>query len=230
MKRLIALLLMVPLLLGARLFNDAATEYITNANAVVSGYPLTLVGWISTDDDAVASLMVQVGTSGTSDHSHQVVLSGGETNDPIRITSRTTSNGSAVTSTGTTINVWAHGAGVFNSATDRWAFVNGGSKVQNTTNLTPSGMNTTRIGASAQPSTYASGSIAEVAVWSVGLSDAEMVSLAKGASPLLVRPSALVSYWPVNGNASPEPDIVGGFNMTLNGTVKSAHTRIYHAD
>lgn len=35
------------------------------------------------------------------------------------------------------------------------------------------------------------------AIWDVALSDAEVALLSRGASPMLVRPEALVEYWPM---------------------------------
>jgi hypothetical protein len=58
------------------------------------------------------------------------------------------------------------------------------------------------------------GAIAEVAVWLVTLTTAEMVALSKGASPLKVRPADLYHYHPVWGG-SPEIDLVNP-SVTLN--------------
>lgn len=39
------------------------------------------------------------------------------------------------------------------------------------------------------------GDISEVGYWNVALTDADVAVLAKGVSPLLVRPEGLVAYW-----------------------------------
>ncbi|HUT30310.1 MAG TPA: hypothetical protein VMX13_11005 [Sedimentisphaerales bacterium] len=39
--------------------------------------------------------------------------------------------------------------------------------------------------------------LAEVAIWNTDLDDADAALLAKGASPLFVRPANLVRYWPL---------------------------------
>jgi len=67
------------------------------------------------------------------------------------------------------------------------------------------------------PNRQLNGLVSHTAVWDVGLSVNEIVSLANGHSPLKVRRSNLVSYAPLNGQ-SPEPDIVGGLNLTVNGS------------
>jgi len=71
------------------------------------------------------------------------------------------------------------------------------------------------------------GSIAEVGVWDTDLTTAEMASLGKGFSPLLIRPSALIFYAPLIGKASPELDIVGGLAGTLTGTSTDSHPRVF---
>lgn len=60
------------------------------------------------------------------------------------------------------------------------------------------------------------GKIAEVGFWNVSLSAAELLALAKGVSPRRIRPDALLGYWPVYGQASPEAEIGGGgYNATV---------------
>lgn len=71
------------------------------------------------------------------------------------------------------------------------------------------------------------GKLAEVAIWDAALSDDEIASLAKGFSALLVRPQSLQGYWPIIGNASPEPDLRNGNNATLTGSPTAfPHPRI----
>lgn len=66
---------------------------------------------------------------------------------------------------------------------------------------------------------FINGRIAEVGVWNVALSAAEVASLSKRYSPRLIRPQSLVSHWPLMGNASPEPDAwKHKYDLTLNGT------------
>lgn len=67
------------------------------------------------------------------------------------------------------------------------------------------------------------GRLAEVGIWDVALSDAEIAALATGVSPLLIRPANLKGYWPVYGSGSPEADLSGnGNNATITGTLNAA--------
>ena len=98
-----------------------------------------------------------------------------------------------------TRNGYAHAAGTFTTNSLRTAYFNGGNKTSNTatqTTVTP-----TVIGIGAYRRTPLAskfiGPIAEVAGWSVVLSDEEIASLAKGFRPFRVRPQSLQFYLPL---------------------------------
>lgn len=69
---------------------------------------------------------------------------------------------------------------------------------------------------------FFNGRIAEAGIWDVVLTTGEIAQLAAGCSPLLIRPSALVSYVPISGAADPELDWMGGGGFTLSGTAAKA--------
>lgn len=62
------------------------------------------------------------------------------------------------------------------------------------------------------------GDISHVGVSSIALSENEIISASNGIN--LLQVGQWVSYWPLNGQ-SPEADIIGGHNMTVNGTAVS---------
>lgn len=66
------------------------------------------------------------------------------------------------------------------------------------------------------PSEYVSGVIADAAVWTAALTAGEIAGLARGARPFQIRRGSLVSYYPLTGIQSPEPDLSG---LANNGTV-----------
>jgi hypothetical protein len=67
------------------------------------------------------------------------------------------------------------------------------------------------------------GNIADVCLWDgVLLSALEIAQLAKGVRPSSIRPKNIVSWWPLDGIQSPEPDLSGNaYNGTLTGTAKA---------
>jgi hypothetical protein len=63
------------------------------------------------------------------------------------------------------------------------------------------------------------GRLADAAFWNAVLSAIEIAGLVRGIRPAVVRPQSLVAYLPLDGLASPEPDLSGNrFNGTLTGT------------
>lgn len=72
------------------------------------------------------------------------------------------------------------------------------------------------------------GDIGHCAIWDKGLSAGEIKSLFNGVSPLNIRPSNLLFYPPVNGQ-NPEYDVVGGLDLTVNGTTVVEEPPIPHS-
>lgn len=170
-----------------------------------------------------------LGVEGANDNRFSLYLDGASGGDPIIATTRTTSQSNASSTTGYSINTWQHACGVWVSNVDRRAYINGGSEGTNAVNRVPNGINATYIGglpAVTPPVLPMIGRIAEAGIWNVQLNASEIAALAKGVSPLRIRPNALVAYWPLFGVGSPEPDYSnGGFHLTLN----AAPAQVDHA-
>lgn len=212
----------------ARNFNGT-TQYLSSASAVLAATPFTMACWFLTSDVTTDPVLMSIGVTGSANNIHALQATGSLGGDPVRATSKVTAtSAAAATSTGYSANVWQHACGVWASATDRKAYVNGGSEGTNTTSRVPAGMNSTYIGASqgVSVSNFVTGRIAEAAIWNVALNTSEIAALAAGVSPLRIRPNALVTYWPLFGVGDPEPDRSnGGFHLTLN----AAPTQADHA-
>jgi hypothetical protein len=64
------------------------------------------------------------------------------------------------------------------------------------------------------------GGVAELAMWNTDINGPEIVNLAQGTRPWLVRPQNLCHYMPLDGIESPEPDLNrGGTTLKNNGTL-----------
>lgn len=70
------------------------------------------------------------------------------------------------------------------------------------------------------------GAYAECGIWNVTLTAAEAISLGQGLSPLSVRPSSLLAYWPLVGHSSPERELINRFEGVLTGTSLVDHPRV----
>lgn len=216
----------------ARLFDDASSQYLEIDSAVVGDEPLTLACWFNSDNVTARQTAIYVGDKASADkHYWCLVLQGSFAAKPVSaITRGAGGESAATTSTGYSANTWHHACAVFAANNDRAAFIDGGSKATNTGNQNVGTVDRTSLGrlGDATPSGYLSGLLAEAAIWNAALTDDEVALLAKGVSPLLVRPEALVAYWPLIGNYSPEIDRAGGFNLTVTGATKAAHPRIFY--
>lgn len=77
-------------------------------------------------------------------------------------------------------------------------------------------------------SLFGAGRMAEVAFYPGVLLDAgEITSLAKGASPRMVRTTAKPYYWPLIGRTSPELELFFGSTATVTGASQVDHPAIF---
>lgn len=187
----------------ALLFDNASTEYLQISSVLgLTGWSITISAWFYHDE---ATLQCAVNLADGGVDTKQINLHIENTHAVFATRVNGGSVGTATTSTTGTINTWGHACGVYASNTSMTAYLNGGGAVESTVNVTwPLGSTPrTAIGrrSIASPDLYFSGRLAEVAIWNVALDASEVAALAKGFSPLLIRPSALVAYWPLNRNS-----------------------------
>lgn len=175
---------------------DGSNDYILSTSVPTSSTPVTLACWFDADTAS--------GTEGL------VTITDSAGNNGVRMTTNTGKIRAVVEGAGnaewaeTTVsfsaNVWNHGCAVFSSSTSRTIYLNGGNAITDTVSRTPGTSTRFHIGASRNSSVtsgYFNGSIADVGVWNVALSAAEVASLAKGVSSLLIRPQNLIFYAPL---------------------------------
>ncbi len=125
-------------------------------------------------------------------------------------------------SVGYSTGVWEMGTGTWAGVADRRAFLNGGNKGTNTVSRTPTGLDRTSIGRFGDSTPLGSQQdvdVAEIAIWNIALSDAEVALLYDAApraySAFFVRPEALVHYWRCleNSITAGLTDVIGGLNL-----------------
>lgn len=221
----------------ARLFDDASSQYLTRASAVVTAEPLTMACWFLTDSLTQNQCMMSISYHDGGDNGDLfgLYLFGAVGGDPV--VAYAFDNGAssyAETSIAYSTGTWQHACAVFIANNNRAVYLNGGNKGTDNVQELVNNLDTTSIGANHRSSMtfarYTSGYLAECGIWNAALTDAEVAVLAEGYSPLLVRPQSLVSYWPLIGRTSPEIDPVGGSDLTLvNGPTVGAHTRVLYS-
>lgn len=140
--------------------------------------------------------------------------------------------GSAVSTTTVSAGTWHHFAAVFASNTSRTVYLDGAGKGTNATSVTDPSHNflTAALVLNGGPGALPfNGKLAELAIWSAALTDASAAALAAGVSPRFIGPSFLSFYAPLIGRASPEPDLIGGNDLTLvNSPANFAHPRMIY--
>ena len=203
---------------------NGTTQYLS-ASAPVTEVPLTLAAWFYPTASANGSL-VYVGLASTQDRIQISIRSD-------RFIQCYTQSGGvfpfAASSSQAPLNTWSHACGVVASNASRRIYLNGGNSTTNTTSLAPQdAFNSAQIfarTASGGVGTFFQGSIAEVGIWNVDLTAAEVSSLAKGMTCDKVRPQSLVFYAPLVRDLI---DQKGGLTITNNnGATVATHPRVY---
>jgi hypothetical protein len=209
-------------------FNGTNQYFSTLTGDLFADVPITMACWFITSNVTNNQGLLNICDNATGNQGIRLNAQGAVAGDPIRILSVGTATAAVDTTTGFSANTWTHACGVFSSTTSRTVYINGGSSATNTTSSSGTGEN--RLfqgvvrGASAFTN-YFTGSLAEVGVWNAALTADEVLSLAKGMSPSLIRPQSLTIYAPLVRDLI---DRKSGLTITNNGTATvSNHTRIY---
>lgn len=204
----------------ARAFTAASATALTTTSSPTSVYPCTMAIWcrptgaggtsqalfslkysVAADDRDHATLTRDVGAAGKFLH---------YISDYYGVAAYTQCAASYV------VGQWHHVCAVMTSTTSRAIFMDGGNKATNTVTVAAPGWD--RVSVGHVPETthyYGNADLAEAALWSIALTDADVALLGLGLSPLFVRPDALVFYAPLLGATSPEIELVGRRELAL---------------
>ena len=217
--------------------SDSGTDdYLNKSVAIFSGltYPLAFSAWVRPDDKGAQYAVASDSGSGAS---KQIRIGAGSAGKFI-MGMRGANAQSPSAHYDNSNTTWFHLVGAFIANNDQKLYVNGTLDQTNTTLADISDFADSDefyIGTGIMSGTDLAGrswegGIAEVAAYAADLSAGEIAALAKGFSPLMVRPSALVGYWPLGGPYAPTTiDPVGSNTLTANGGASAeAHPRIIY--
>ena len=219
-KRAIAIVLAL-CCLNARLLDDTTPDYLRVDSLPVTAAPFTICIWFNSDDSTINQLVVDIGDSTDGNH-HWRMSAIGLAGDKA-LTWRVRAGGApqqvaSTSPSGYTAGTWNHGCAVERGAADRSIFIDA-NEGTNTTSRVPAGADRITIGfRSFGVADPFSGSVAQVAIWNIGLSDQEIETVGNGFSPLRVNRAALVFLAPFNGTHSPETEIIGHRHLTIAGS------------
>lgn len=203
----------------ARSFNGT-TSYLRNANASTNASTMTMCGWVNVDSLASTATFMGMSAGGSANSHMRYLEVPSWSTTTLFAYSCLSADWASGTVGGFSTGTWHHIGGVWDGDASRTAYLNGTAGTTNTTSRAITSATDTVIGAyysAGSATNFMASSGCEFAIWDVALTAAEMTSLSKGFSPLLIRPANLVSYWPTYGRVSSEMDIVGGLTMTLTG-------------
>jgi len=197
----------------SRSFNGS-NQYFTQSSFLITAYPFSISLWAKSNSNSALQSPFSCADNGSSSLKIIIFHRGDVAGDPIEFYVQNGVTTFAQTTAGYTPGQWHHICAVGESSTSRAVYLDGGNKGTSTTSVSPyGGHNVTTIGVNGQ-SSYPhkfNGDIAEVAVWNAALTDADALSLAKGFSPLFIRPESLQTYWPLIRGHN---DRVGAYILT----------------
>lgn len=213
----------------AYLFNGTNQYLDVSTGDLFADLPITMACWFKASNTTANHGLLNISDNATGGQGIRLNAQGTAVGDPIRIVSVGTTTVIVETTTNYTANTWTHACGVFASSTSRTVYINGGNSASSTVSSTATGENRLFVGvtrAASSFSNFLSGDIAEVGIWNAALTSDEVLSLAKGFSPSLIRPQSLTIYAPM------VRDLLdfsrNRLTITNNNTATvSTHTRVY---
>ncbi len=161
-------------------FVAASSQYLTIASAIATVVPLSMVCRFNADDANTYYILMSICHYDGQDK-FALSIAGHVAGDPIQaVSTENATSKAAVTSTGFTASTPYTAAGIFTNNSSRSAYIDGGSKGNEITLNTPSGLDRTYIGAYALNgglSSYLKGKIIACCFYSIALSDAQVSAL-----------------------------------------------------
>jgi len=201
----------------------ATSDALYINQAVLTVLPITMAAWFYATNLTARHTIIAIEDKDTGDNRVlRLTANGAVAGDPLQAIHRgSTTFGIASSSSAYTENTWQHAVGVFAAANSRQIYLNGGNSGTDATGVgTITPLNRTIVGAwgftAGSFTNVMNGYIADISIWNVALTNAEVTILAKGFSPLLVRPQSLVFYIPLIRDN--DKDLIGGLSMTMNGS------------
>jgi hypothetical protein len=213
---------------------NGTTDFMLIASTLgFSDAPLSMsFHFVNANTTALMTPMCFSDGGGGSDH-HGIDYMGATANDPMRVISNDSGIALGFSSDDTSPLTGFIVIGSWNSTSSRvirymemsTGIFQGYSFSPNTTLVTPDALSEWNIGRfNAAVGRYVNGTLSHVAIWNVGLSADDALSLGKGFSPRRVRPQNLVFYAPIVRDIF---DWKGGATISVTGTTAGADTRAY---
>lgn len=203
---------------------NGTSQYMRHTGTqIVAGGQFTVCGWFYGPQQSAFKNVFVLGGSGFTPKV-SILVTGVS---PARVYCGYTGGYAAYPSTTCTINNWHHYAFWHDGSDFINCCVDGDWANRNTDGIaaTIGALQDLTMGEDGGGGDFFQGLLAHPAVWNTLLTQAQIEGLAgpfsggvqsgSGNNPQAVQAGNLVAYWPLVGTASPEPDIIGGFDLTL---------------
>lgn len=202
----------------ARAFNGS-TQYLESTSFPNATIPLTLAAWFRSTSTSTIQRVASWSTADGLSVASSIILgfpSAGNVCSQAYVQS--TSNAFGIAAGTFAANSWHHATAITVSGATR-CYLDGAVGADVSHAITTFS-DVTRFNVGRVPNVqYMSGRVCHVAVWSAALNAAEAAALAAGWSPLTIRRSALIAYYPLGGfDGDYDVDRVGGYNLTAVGS------------
>jgi hypothetical protein len=207
----------------------STSNYLTGDPPGANGRPFTFAAWAKVTDSTPSSRLTIINRN-SDDSSQSYYFLGLSTSGKVEA-QIIDFNNHALTATSTSTvsaGTWFHAAATFPNSGDVTVYLNGGSsnsvsgRFDGFNSIVNFGIGIFPHGVTRAEPFENSGAIAEVAMWGVILSNNELSMHAAGTPALYIQPQNLLGYWPLIGNRSVEPNLVGPEIMTMSGTLTEA--------
>ncbi len=200
---------------------DGTGDWLRNtATPVISGMPFSMACWFNPDNVTSRCCLMSIFDISGGFNQHSLYAGGTIAGDPVQAESQNfLTVFAANTVAGYRAGLWQHACGVWVSATDRRAYLNGSYKGTDANSVADPGatLDSITIGALGSNSLPMFGCIAYPAVWSVALSDAEVADLGAGAHPRTIQPANLLFFASLYDERNPQFDEIGPLQLDVAG-------------
>ena len=206
---------------------NGTNQRIEVSSAPVTDAPCTMSCWFNANNITASHGLITLTASANSSNYLTLYANGAAAGDPIQcIDSGPSAGGTASSATGFSSGTWHHACGTRTGISNRIAYIDGVAGTANNGTAAVAGINQFNIGSfKTQANNWLVGRIAEVAIYNVALTAAEVASLAKGMKASRIRPQNLVFYAPLVRELI---DIDSALTLTnQNSATVATHPRIY---
>jgi hypothetical protein len=198
---------------------DGVNDSLAGTFSSTYGDPITIALFVkvTVHPAAVTWLFATGNSSSSNDNSYANRLT--STDDAWSAIARTTTNGSATKTAVNIDGVWAGYVGKYTSNTSRTVYIQSlaNTATDTTSIVVPDVIQFLRAGTDFANGSDFSGRLAELAIWKIALSDAEITSYLAGTVASSIAASDLIGYWPLSSADLTNLGVDTGGDLTASG-------------